>query len=126
PAQFAGVDDAFNFIEYFIHHEDVLRGDEEAGPQRELSPRESRALWKMLTRMAKVFFRRSPVGVVLRTPEGGSLEARSSTELGTVVLEGAPAELMLTAYGRRRVADLEVFGGDAAVEALWATPLGLA
>ena len=70
PAQFAGVDDAFNFIEYFIHHEDVLRGDEAVGPRRELCARESRALWKMLSRMAKVFFRRSPVGVVLSTPEG--------------------------------------------------------
>ncbi len=75
--------------------------------------------------MAKVFFRRSPVGVVLRTPEGQSLEARSATDLGTVVLEGMPAELMLAAYGRRRVADLEVTGGEAAVEALWAAPLGL-
>jgi uncharacterized protein (TIGR03085 family) len=124
PAQFAGVDDAFNLIEYFIHHEDVLRGDGTVGPQRELSPRESRALWKMLSRMARVFFRRSPVGVVLRTPEGQSVEARSATDLGVVVLEGTPAELMLAAYGRRRVADLDVTGGEAAVDALWAAPLG--
>jgi uncharacterized protein (TIGR03085 family) len=125
PAQFAGVDDAFNFIEYFIHHEDVLRGDEGVGPRRELTARESRALWKMLSRMAKVFFRRSPVGVLLRTPEGKTIEARSATDLGTVVLEGAPSELMLAAYGRRRVAALEVIGDNAAVEALWAAPLGL-
>jgi uncharacterized protein (TIGR03085 family) len=124
PAQFAGVDDAFNLIEYFIHHEDVLRGDGTVGPQRELSPRESRALWKMLSRMARVFFRRSPVGVVLRTPEGQSVEARSATDLGVVVLEGTPAELMLAAYGRRRVADLDVTGGESAVDALWAAPLG--
>ena len=42
-----------------------------------------------------------------------------------MVLEGTPAELMLAAYGRRRVADLEVTGGESAVEALWAAPLGL-
>jgi uncharacterized protein (TIGR03085 family) len=125
PAQFAGVDDAFNFIEYFIHHEDVLRGDEAGGPRRELSARESRALWSMLSRMAKVFFRRCTVGVVLSTPDGKTLEARGATELGTVVLEGAPSELMLAAYGRRRVAALDVTGGDDAVDALWAAPLGL-
>ena len=67
-----------------------------------------------------MFFRRSPVGVVLDVPDGQSLEARSATDLGTVVLDGHPAELMLAAYGRRRVAELEVTGGDAAVEALWA------
>jgi hypothetical protein len=42
-----------------------------------------------------------------------------------VILRGEPTELVLAAYGRRRVADLEVTGAPEAVAALWAAPLGL-
>ena len=125
PAQLTGVDDAVNFVEFFIHHEDVLRGDEAVGPKRQLTPRQSRALWKTVSRMGRLFFRRSPVGVVLSATDGQTIQAKGATELGTVVLEGQPSELLLAAYGRRRVADLEVTGGDAAVDALWSAPLGL-
>jgi uncharacterized protein (TIGR03085 family) len=125
PARVAALDDTVNFVEFFIHHEDVLRGDEAVGPRRELSERESRGVWKALSRSAKLMFRRSPVGVVLRTPDGRTVTARAGTEADTVVLEGAPAELMLAAYGRRRVAAVEAIGGDDAVTALWAAPLGM-
>jgi uncharacterized protein (TIGR03085 family) len=126
PVRLAPVDDVVNLVELFIHHEDVLRGDEQRGPRRVLADRESRALWRSLSRLARLFFRRSPVGVVLRTPDGRTLHAHSTTELGTVVLAGRPEELLLTAYGRRRVAEIEVTGGEDAVDALWAAPLGLA
>jgi uncharacterized protein (TIGR03085 family) len=126
PARLAPVDDLVNFVELFIHHEDVLRGDEQRGPRRVLSDRESRALWGSLSRLARVFFRRSPVGVVLQTPDGRSIHAHGTTELGTVVLHGRPEELLLTAYGRRRVAEVEVTGGSEPVAALWDAPLGLA
>lgn len=125
PTQNSRVDNAVNLVEFFIHHEDVLRGDEAVGPRRELTERESRALWKTLSRMGKLFFRRSPVGVVLRTPGGDSLQVKEATDLGTVVVEGLPSELLLAAYGRRRVAALDVTGDEADVAALWAAPLGL-
>ena len=125
PTQLAGVDDAVNFVEFFIHHEDVLRGDGSAGPRRQLTGRQSKALWKSLSRMGRLLFRRSPVGVVLTGPDGETIQAKGTTELGTVVLEGAASDLLLAAYGRRRVAALEVTGGHDAVAALWAAPLGL-
>jgi uncharacterized protein (TIGR03085 family) len=125
PVRFAPVDDAVNLVELVIHHEDVLRGDGATGPRRVTSQRESRAVWSSLNRLGRLLFRRSPVGVVLRTPDGDSVHARAATELGTVVLEGAPVELLLAAYGRRRVADVEVTGGDDAVAALWGARLGL-
>lgn len=125
PARVASIDDVVNFVEFFIHHEDVLRGDEQVGPRREVSVREQKALWKTLKRMGKIFFRRSPVGVVLERPGGKTLTVRGGTELGTVILRGEPTELVLAAYGRRRVADLEVTGAPEAVAALWAAPLGL-
>ncbi|WP_406831062.1 TIGR03085 family metal-binding protein [Pedococcus sp. KACC 23699] len=125
PARLAPVDDAANFVEFVIHHEDVLRGDEARGPRRTVSQRESRAVWSSLNRLGRLLFRRSPVGVVLRDLDGHDIHARSTTDLGTVVLEGAPVELLLAAYGRRRVAEIEVTGSDDAVQALWGAPLGL-
>ena len=125
PARLSRVDDAVNLVEFVIHHEDVLRGDEQVGPRRTVSQRESRAVWSSLNRLGRLLFRRSPVGVVLRDPDGASVHVRPTTELGTVVLEGAPVELLLAAYGRRRVAEVEVSGDDEAVDALWGAPLGL-
>jgi uncharacterized protein (TIGR03085 family) len=125
PTRLAAVDDAVNFLEFTIHHEDVLRGDEAPGPRRELSPRHSGGIWKSLARLGRFQFRRVPVGVVLESPDGRTITARSATELGTVVLRGAPLELLLTASGRRRVAQIEVEGSSEAVQALWDTPLGL-
>jgi uncharacterized protein (TIGR03085 family) len=126
PARVPSVDDTVNFVELFVHHEDVLRGDEAPGPRRELSTRETAAVWKALTRSARLMFRRSPVGVVLETPQGQRVQARAQTDGDTVVVRGAPAELLLAAYGRRRVAELEEVGDHAAVQALWAAPTGLA
>ena len=125
PTRINALDDAFNFLEFVIHHEDILRGDEVPGPRREVSPTVSKAIWKSLSRLSKLYFRRVPVGLVLETLDGRSVTARAGTELGTVVLRGAPLELLLTASGRRRVADLEVMGSEEAVAALWATRLGL-
>ena len=75
--------------------------------------------------MGKLFFRRSPVGVVLERPDGKSLTVKGDTDLGTVTVRGEASELLLAAYGRRRVADLQVTGSDEAVQALWDAPLGL-
>jgi uncharacterized protein (TIGR03085 family) len=125
PTRIAAVDDAFNFLEFVIHHEDVLRGDEVPGARREVSPRASAAIWKSLSRLGRFYFRRVPVGVVLETPDGRSATPRDGKDLGTVVLRGTPLELLLTASGRRRVADIEVMGSEEAIKALWAAPLGL-
>ncbi|QGN57122.1 TIGR03085 family metal-binding protein [Nostocoides sp. HKS02] len=124
PARLAALDDLVNFVEFFIHHEDVLRGDEATGPRRELTERETRGVWKALSRSATLLFRRSPVGVVLKTPDGQTLTA-GATDGDTVVLEGAPAELLLAAYGRRRVAAIEATGSADAIDALWSSALGI-
>ena len=125
PTRVPVVDEAVNLVEFYIHHEDVLRGDEVPGPRREVPPALSDALWANLSRLGRAYFRRSPVGVVLATPDGRRAHVRGTTELGTVVLEGRPEELVLAAYGRRRVARLDETGGDDAVAALWAAPIGL-
>lgn len=125
PTRIARVDDLFNLLEFVIHHEDVLRGDEQPGPRRELSARLDAAIWKSMSRLSRLTFRRCTVGVVLETPDGRSQLARAETDLGAAVLRGAPLELLLTASGRRRVAAIEAVGSAEAIEALWSTPLGL-
>ena len=50
-----------NLVEFFIHHEDVLRA-EAVGPQRQVSDELQSALWSGLTRLGKVLFRRARTG----------------------------------------------------------------
>ena len=70
-------------------------------------------------------FRRSPVGVVLRAPDHGRQSVKGPTKQGTVVVEGAPSELVLLAFGRGQVDDLSYDGTDEAIAALKATEFGV-
>ncbi|WP_240977151.1 TIGR03085 family metal-binding protein [Knoellia koreensis] len=126
PTRLGPVDEAVNLVEFVVHHEDVLRGDGSPGPRRTIGADLREALWTHLARFGRLYFRRSPVGVVLATPSGQRATVKGTTEAGTVVLEGEPEELLLAAYGRRRVAQVEETGGKEAVASLWAAPIGLA
>jgi uncharacterized protein (TIGR03085 family) len=123
PQRLRPLDEAANLIEFYIHHEDVLRA-EAVGPQRAVGADLEAALWGRLTRLGKVLFRRARTGVVLLAPDYGRCAAHGDTGLGTVILQGPPSELMLAAYGRARVAALEPQGSPEAVDALMASRLG--
>ena len=118
------LDERTNLAELYIHHEDVLRA-REGWTARERPEELEAALWHSLTVTARLMFRRSPTGVVLVTPRHGRLAARRAGEHGTVVLRGAPGELMLFAYNRRAVADVEVSGPPEATAAFAGARLGL-
>jgi uncharacterized protein (TIGR03085 family) len=124
PARLAPVNEAVNLVEFFVHHEDVLRAGA-VGPQRVVSDELQAVLWTRLRRLARVLFRRARTGVVLLAPDHGRCAAHGPTGLGTVILQGAPSELLLAAFGRPQAAALEPQGSPAAVEALLASPLGL-
>lgn len=124
PTHIGAVDELVNLVEFYIHHEDVLRG-EPGLEHRAIPEAEQRALWTALTRMAKLMFRRAATGAELVSPYG-RVVAKAPTRLGSVTIEGTPGELVLAAYGRHRVADISTRGRDEAVEALWAGKLGLA
>ncbi len=86
-----------NGVEFFVHHEDVRR----VGRRWERRPADAHradALWAVLSRLARLCYRRSPVGVVLRRPDGTERVARRGRRSVTVV--GPPEELTLHAYGR--------------------------
>jgi uncharacterized protein (TIGR03085 family) len=115
PARVPVVDHAMNLVEFFVHHEDVLRGDGGVGPRRELSAELESALWSQLQRSAGLMLRKLDVGVVLVAPGHGRKAAKGPTGVGTVALTGAPGELVLALFSRLRVSDVQLGGPDAAV-----------
>ena len=117
PASLARVDEAVNTAEFFIHHEDVLRGGSD-WTARELPTDLESALWGIVSRAARLRFARARVGVVLAAPPYGRRQVHAMTGLGTVVLRGTPGELLLYASGRRGVADVDVSGPDEALSAI--------
>ncbi len=118
------VDELANLVEYFVHHEDIRRAQASWAP-RDLAGNEQRALWAALRRTARLMFRKAGAGVVLVAPGIGRHSARLPDEHGTVVLRGAPAELVLFAYGRGDRADVQFEGKAEDVVALRESKLGL-
>src|SRR5207248_10578230 len=70
------VDAVANLTEMFVHHEDVRRGRPGWEP-RELSAEDEAKLWNVLRRMAKMAYRKSPVSLVLATPDGRRVTAHN-------------------------------------------------
>ncbi|MFB9908214.1 TIGR03085 family metal-binding protein [Allokutzneria oryzae] len=100
PYSLPGVDEAANGVEYFVHHEDVRRAQPGWQPRPADAKRDA-AVWKGVTRVARLNYRRSPVGIELRRPDGESITAKRGPN--TVTLTGEPAELLLHAFGRDAV-----------------------
>lgn len=123
---FPGVDEEANTVEFFVHHEDVRRAPSDFGhqpePARELSDEVEDWMWRRMKLMGRALFRKASVGVVLerKRAEGAVGEPETIRVLPgaqTVTVVGQPSELMLLAYGRGVVADLDYVGEDADVAA---------
>jgi uncharacterized protein (TIGR03085 family) len=80
-----------------VHHEDVRRARPDWQP-RPADPVRDAVLWRAVGRVARLTYRRSPVGVALRVPNGEVLVAKQGPR--TVTLVGEPGELLLHACGR--------------------------
>jgi uncharacterized protein (TIGR03085 family) len=124
PTRIGRVDEAVNGGEFFIHHEDLLRGAP-GFERRKLDVGHERFLWDMLKRGSRLYFRTVPTGVVLVAEGHGRHAAKKPTDTGTVVLRGRPGELVLYASGRSQVAEVEVDGPPEAVSEIEAARLGL-
>ncbi|WP_298802935.1 TIGR03085 family metal-binding protein [uncultured Pseudokineococcus sp.] len=118
PFALPGVDRAVNTGEHFVHAEDLRRAGDEPAPPRDLPAEVRRALWAGLRGRAVLLYRRSPVGVVLETPEGRVVARRAPEGAGTVVLRGDVGEVLLHSFGREAVARVEVEGSPEDVRAL--------
>lgn len=109
-----GLFDIVNVVEFFVHHEDLRRGRGDATP-RPKDPGRDDLLWYVLGSAARLSYRNSPVGVVLRRGDGAEHVAVRAPRAVTLV--GEPGELLLHAYGREAVA-LDVEGDQASIAAV--------
>ncbi|GAA0672173.1 TIGR03085 family metal-binding protein [Streptomyces malaysiensis] len=122
PFALKQVDEAANSFEFYVHAEDVRRAQPDWTP-RELDPVFADALWSRIERGARVFGRRSPVGLVLRRPDGRTAVARRGVPVVTVT--GEPGELALFLTGRQESARVELEGDKEAVAAAREAKLGI-
>lgn len=115
------VDELANTAEFFVHHEDVRRAQEGWEP-RPPDARRDKALWKGLPHAARLNYRNSPVGIVLRRTDGEQVTVKSGAN--GVVITGEPGELLLHAFGRDEVR-VEFTGDPDAVSAVQALSRGI-
>jgi uncharacterized protein (TIGR03085 family) len=124
-----GADERLNLMEYFVHHEDVLRAQPGFRP-RPISAELADLLWDRLP-LARLMLRRAPVGVELvradsagatadTTNQGGNGRVRITAKARTplVTVTGDPAELTLWVMGRTSAARVELDGNDGDIAAL--------
>jgi uncharacterized protein (TIGR03085 family) len=127
-----GADERLNLVEYFVHHEDVLRAQPGFEP-RPISAELADLLWARLP-LARLMLRRAPVGVELARADAASAAADAPDQGGNgrlritvkartplVTVSGEPAELTLWVMGRTSAARVELDGNDSDVAALQGT-----
>lgn len=103
------VGDWINLYEYFVHHEDLRRAQDHWEPRPE-KPALEDALFSRLKLTGRMMFRKSPVGVVLRS--AGRDDVVVCKRDPSVVLVGLPTELTLVASGRPNDAARVVVQGE--------------
>jgi len=119
------IDEMANLVEFFVHHEDVRRGGDTHEP-RDLATDLERALWDAIPRSGVLALRQVRTGVVADSPGFGRRSVRSAKDdHGSVVVSGAPGEILLHLFGRGRAADVTIDGADRDVEAFRAATLGI-
>lgn len=118
PTRLPALDTLVNLAEFAVHREDIVRA-QPGWVASEYDHETESALWAGLRRSAPLAFRSAPVGVVaVAAGHGRAALRRPRATSGTVVLRGAPLELLLHAFGRTEVAQVSVEGADDDVAAL--------
>lgn len=100
PFAIPALGELVNGPEYFIHHEDLRRGQPDWEP-RPPDPTRDATTWSAVGRVGRMAYRRSPVGVVLRRPDGAEVTVKRGPT--TVAVIGEPGELLLHTFGRTEV-----------------------
>jgi uncharacterized protein (TIGR03085 family) len=125
---FPGVDEGANTTEFFVHHEDVRRAGDAPQTSRALGAEVEEWMWRRLKLLARAWFRRSPVGVVLErlgsaTADGEPDTIRAVSGSSIVTLVGQPSELMIYAHGRTSAAEVKKVGEPEIIELFNTTDL---
>ena len=124
PARLGGpVETLFDDAEFYVHHEDLRRGDGVPRPRR-LDPVDEESLRHTLGGTARLAFRKSPVGVVFASPgqEPRTVHRKDGRQ---VTLRGETTELVLVAFGRGRAAEVDYEGSPEDIAAFKAAPIGM-
>lgn len=125
PMPLRPLDGLINLSEYFIHHEDVRRGDGTTGPRptEEVADVEA-ALWRAQGRGTKLMTRRlNDVDLTLATPDGETKHVGGGSR--PVTIRGRPGEIVLFLSGRRDAAEVDLTGDTDAVAEVRTGKLGL-
>ncbi len=118
PTRLPVLDRAVNVAELAIHHEDLARARPGWAPTDLPDPVPAQ-LWGTVRTAGRLLYRDAPCGVVVVAPgHGRAAVRRPPAGRGSVVLTGAPLELLLHAFGRDQVARVEAAGEDRDVQAL--------
>lgn len=116
------VDQVTNTLEFFVHHEDIRRAQDDWEP-RVLGNDAEKLLWSMVRTAGKQLVRNAPVGVWLRNATTGSeVVLKDASE--PVVVTGVPSELTMFAFGRQQQARVDLSGPDDAIATLTGSSLG--
>lgn len=125
PLALPRIDERFNAVEYFVHHEDVRRAADEWTP-RVLPGAVDDTLWAAACSMARMRLARARVGVLFqRVVDGLVTDERVVVATGPrpATITASGAELVLWLYGRSSVARLEFSGDPGSVGKLRAADL---
>ncbi len=125
PALLRPLDGAINLSEYFIHLEDVRRGDGTTGlrPMDDVAEVEA-ALWALQGRRTKFLTRGlDDIDLTLALPDGEAKPIGGGSR--PVTLTGRAGELTLFLSGRRGAAQVELKGETEAVDEVRTGKLGI-
>jgi uncharacterized protein (TIGR03085 family) len=104
------VGDMINLFEFYVHHEDVRRAQQHWAPRPE-NPELEDGLHSRLRLGGRMMFKKSPVGVVLRSAGKEDIVAHKGDR--SVVLVGLPSEIAMIAAGRPTDTARVVIQGEA-------------
>ncbi|HVT63601.1 MAG TPA: TIGR03085 family metal-binding protein [Mycobacteriales bacterium] len=122
PLLWRPMDESFNHVEYFVHHEDVRRANGE-GP-RDLPAEQEAAIWNRVRRSLRLSLRRARgVQVEVVAENGGRAVVGGSGP--TVRMTGPVGDILLFTFNRKDIAQVELTGDEDAVALLREARLGL-
>jgi uncharacterized protein (TIGR03085 family) len=102
PPLLRPLDPVINTIEYFVHHEDLRRGQPDWQP-RQLAAADEAELWRRAGAMAKLSFH--PAAGRLEAP---GLEPLVLSKKGGPTAKGPPGEVVMWLLGRKDAARVEI------------------
>lgn len=121
PFSLPKVDELANTFEFLVHHEDILRAQNDYQP-RKFSDDVEKFIWSRFTKSAVFFMRKVTVGVVAKTDQGTYTLKRGND---VVTMSGNVIDLVMFAFGRSNKTDIKFEGEPSAVDKLKNSDLSL-